>query len=316
MSRVSVVSVSERRFPRSLIEFQGRFATEGACAEYLFERRWPEGFVCPGCGRGRAWLLHTKAFTYECADCGRQTSVTAGTIMHASKLPLTIWFWAAFLMATHSNGISALQLQNQLALGSYRTAWMLCAKLRRAMVNPGREPLSGRVEADETIIPFRTKDDPAVLPAGRSAVGKMLVAGAVEIDGGRPRRARLKVIESFGKPELQAFVLGAVAPHTQLVTDNWPSYQDLAGVRHNAITLGPMAAHVALPWIHRLFSNLKRWGLGVYHGLRKTNLQHYLGEFVFRFTRRRTRHAAFDTLLGIGTRTAPAPYHVLIRKAA
>jgi hypothetical protein len=144
----------------------------------------------------------------------------------------------------------------------------------------------------------------------------MLVAGAVEIDGGKPRRARLKVIEGFGKPELQAFVLGAVAPQTWLVTDDWPSYQDPPGVRHNPITLGPMAAHVALPWIHRLFSNLKRWGLGVYHGLRKTNLQHYLDEFVFRFNRRRTRHAAFETLLGIGARTVPTPYRLLIRKDA
>jgi hypothetical protein len=214
--------------------------------------------------------LKPKAFTYECADCRRQASVTAGTILHASKLPLTVWFWAAFLMATHSNGISALQLQNQLGLGSYRTAWMLCAKLRRAMVSPAREPLSGVVEADETIIAFRTKNDPVVIPAGRSGVGKMLVAGAVEIDGGKPRRARLQVIEGFGKQELHAFVLGAVAPQTWLVTDDWPSYQDLPSVRHNAITLGPLAAHIALPWIHRLFSNLKRWGLGVYHGLRKT----------------------------------------------
>jgi predicted RNA-binding Zn-ribbon protein involved in translation (DUF1610 family) len=245
------VSGSEGRFPKSLLEFQGRFATEDACAAHLFERRWPEGFVCPGCGGGRAWLLKTKAFTYECADCGRQTSVTAGTIMHASKLPLTMWFWAAFLMSTHANGISALQLQSQLGLGSYRTAWMLAAKLRRAMVNPERAPLGGRVEADETIIPFRTKNDPVVVPAGRSGVGKMLVAGAVEIDGGKPRRARLKVIEGFGKPELQAFVRGAVAPQTQLVTDDWPSYHNLPGVRHDAITLGPMAAHIALPWIHR-----------------------------------------------------------------
>src|SRR5271155_3596864 len=122
------MSGSEGRFPKSLIEFQGRFASESACADYLFERRWPGGFVCPA--------------------CGRQTSVTAGTIMHASKLSLTKWFWAAFLMATHSNGISALQLQSQLGLGSYRTAWMLCAKLRRAMVNPEREPLCGVVEAD------------------------------------------------------------------------------------------------------------------------------------------------------------------------
>jgi predicted RNA-binding Zn-ribbon protein involved in translation (DUF1610 family) len=310
------VSAADGGFPRSLIEFQSRFATEAACAQYLFERRWPQGFVCPACGGGRAWLLKTNAFTYECADCGRQTSVTAGTIMHASKLPLTMWFWAAFLMATHSNGISALQLQNQLGLGSYRTAWMLCAKLRRAMVNPEREPLSGLVEADETSIPFHTKDDPVVVPAGRSGVGKMLVAGAVEIVGGTPRRARLKVIEGFAKPDLHAFVLGAVAPQTRLVTDDWPAYHDIPDVRHNAITVGPMAAHIALPWIHRLFSNLKRWGLGVYHGLRKANLQHYLDEFVFRFNRRRTRHAAFDTLLGIGTRTAPAPYYVLIRKAA
>jgi hypothetical protein len=181
---------------------------------------------------------------------------------------------------------------------------------------PRARAVSGLVEADETIIPFRTKDDPVVLPAGRSGVGKILVAGAVEIDGGRPRRARLKVIAGFGKPELHSFVLGAVAPQSRLVTDDWSSYRDLPEVRHNAITLGPMAAHVALPWIHRLFSNLKRWGLGVYHGLRKTNLQHDLDEFVFRFNRRRTRHAAFDTLLGIGARTAPAPYRVLIRKAA
>lgn len=103
------MSGSEGRFPKSLIEFQGRFASEIACADYLFERGGPGGFVCPGCGDGRAWLLKTKAFTYECAGCGRQTSVTAGTIMHASKLSLTKWFWAAFLMATHSNGISALQ---------------------------------------------------------------------------------------------------------------------------------------------------------------------------------------------------------------
>jgi hypothetical protein len=310
------MSGSEGRFPRSLIEFQVRFESEAACAKYLFERRWPDGFVCPVCGGGRAWSLKTKPFTYQCAACGRQTSVTAGTIMHASKLALTTWFWAAFLMATHSNGISALQLQSQLGLGSYRTAWMLCAKLRRAMVDPDREPLCGLVEADETLIPFRTKNDPIVVPAGRSGVGKMLVAGAVEVDGGIPRRARLKVIEGFGKTPIHAFVLGAVAPATRLVTDDWPSYRDIPEIKHKAITVGPMAAHIVLPWTHRLFSNLKRWGLGVYHGLRRANLQHYLDEFVFRFNRRRTRHAAFDTLLRIGARAAPTPYHVLIRKTA
>src|SRR4051812_38571547 len=87
-------------FPRSLIEFQQRFGDEAACAQYLVAARWPDGFVCPRCGGGKAWRLETKAWTYECARCGRQTSVTAGTIMHHSKLPLTAWFWAAYLMAT------------------------------------------------------------------------------------------------------------------------------------------------------------------------------------------------------------------------
>ena len=82
--------------------------------------RWPDGFVCPACGHEKGWALRRKAHTFECAGCRRQTSVTAGTIQHASKLPLTVWFWAAYLMATHSNGISALQLQKQLGIGSYR----------------------------------------------------------------------------------------------------------------------------------------------------------------------------------------------------
>jgi predicted RNA-binding Zn-ribbon protein involved in translation (DUF1610 family) len=103
------------RYPTSLIEFQAAFGTEAACAAYLAEQRWPNGFVCPACGSLRAWTLKTKAHTYECADCGRQTSVTAGTILHDSKLPLTTWFLAAFLMATHSNGLSARQLQSMLA---------------------------------------------------------------------------------------------------------------------------------------------------------------------------------------------------------
>jgi predicted RNA-binding Zn-ribbon protein involved in translation (DUF1610 family) len=155
-------------FPRSLIEFQRRFGDEAACAQYLAAARWPDGFVCPGCGGGKAWRLQTKAWTYECASCGRQTSVTAGTIMHHSKLPLTAWFWAAYLMATHSNGISALQLQRQLAFGSYKTAWLICAKLRCSMRAPGRSPWAGLVEVDETEIACRSKNDPVTGGGGRT----------------------------------------------------------------------------------------------------------------------------------------------------
>src|SRR5467141_100885 len=131
-----------------------------ACAQYLAAARWPDGFVCPGCGGGKAWRLETKAWTYECASCRRQTSVTAGTIMHHSKLPLTIWFWAAYLMATHSNGISALQLQRQLSLASYKTAGRRCARLRVSMLAPGGSRLAGLLECDETEIACRDKNNP------------------------------------------------------------------------------------------------------------------------------------------------------------
>src|SRR3954464_13974918 len=178
------------RYPTSLIEFQAEFGTEAACAAYLVELRWPNGFVCPACGSLRAWTLKTKAHTYECAACGRQTSVTAGTILHDSKLALTIWFLAAFLIATHSNGLSARQLQSMLGLGSYRTAWMLAGKLRRAMVDPQRAPLSRLIEADESTLPLRAKDDPPGGGGGRSLEGRMAIAGAVEISESLPSRTR------------------------------------------------------------------------------------------------------------------------------
>lgn len=204
-------------FPRSLIEFQKRFSDEAECAAYLREARWPDGFVCPACGGVRGWGLATKAWTHECAACHKQTSVTAGTVMHGSKLPMTVWFWAAYLMATHSNGISALQLQKQLGLGSYRTAWMLCAKLRRAMVAPGRDPLSGLVEVDETNLPCRSRNEPLGGGGGRSHQGKILIAGAIEVGAVEvqekgPGRIRLSVIEDFSADSLHGFLRAAVAP--------------------------------------------------------------------------------------------------------
>ena len=111
--------------------------------------------------------------------------------MHRSHLPLKVWFTAAWLVATHRNGMSARQLWQQLGLGSYKSAWLLVRKLRRAMVDPEREPLAGLVEVDEPSLPFRAGDTPA--RPGRSHEGKLLLAGAVEIEGRGPGRIRLAV---------------------------------------------------------------------------------------------------------------------------
>ncbi|MDE2013074.1 MAG: IS1595 family transposase [Alphaproteobacteria bacterium] len=299
-------------FPRSLLEFQRRFPDESACAAYLVAARWPDGFICPDCGGLRACLLTTKAHTYQCSACHKQTSVTAGTVMHGSKLSLTAWFWAAYLMATHSNGISARQLWRQLGLGSYKSAWLLCAKLRRAMVNPQRDLLAGLIEVDETQISYRTKDDPPAGGGGRSAEGKLQVAAAVEIQGKGPGRVRLAVIKDASATSLRVFLKASVADGATIKTDGWSGYPGAPGLTHEPHVVGNMAAHIVLPWVHRIFSNLKTWALGVYHGLRKQHLQAYLDEFVFRFNRRRTPHAAFRTLLGIGLAIKPVTYKMLI----
>ena len=303
-------------FPRSLPAFQRRFPDEAACADYLAAARWPDGFRCPACGAARAWRLATKPFTWECADCRRQTSVTAGTVMHGAKLDLTVWLWAAYLMATHSNGISAVQLRSQLGIASYKTAWLLCAKLRRAMVDPDRNPLTGMVEVDETTIPFRTKQDPVTGGGGRSARGKMAVIAAVEIVDDGPGRLRLAPIADYSAASVRAFTAANVACGATLRTDGWAAYPGSPTVNHDRRAVGAMAAHLVLPWIHRVFANLKRWALGVYHGLRRKHLQSYLDEFVFRFNRRRTRHAAFRSLLGVGVRMTPVTYKMLIMPEA
>jgi hypothetical protein len=233
--------------PRSLPEFEARFPSDAACARWLMAKRWPQGFRCPACGHARAWELSRGLIVLQCAACARQVSVTAGTVLHRSHLPLRTWFLAAWLMATHKNGISARQLGLQLGLGSYKTAWLLVQKLRRAMVAPDREPLAGLVEVDETTIPFRRKDEPVLVKPGRSDQGKLLVAGAVEIKGKAPGRARLTVITDYSAATLGAFVAANIATGSTVVSDGWSGYAKLGNVKHDPKIVGPMAAHVVLP---------------------------------------------------------------------
>jgi len=234
----------------------------------------------------------------------------AGTVMHASHLPLRTWFLAAHIMTSHSNGMSALQLQAQLGLGSYKTAWLLLQKLRRAMVNPDRNALQKLVEIDETEMPFRSRHDPDDRPkGGRSPVGKMFVVGAVELsEDGQPRRIRMEHIPDGSSKTLHGFIGRAVEPGAHLVTDGWLGYEHPPMNTHEARIVTGSKAHEVLHWVHRVFSNLKRWAKGTFHGFRRRHLQRYLDEFVFRWNRRRHLHGAFDTLLGIGVGLAPATY--------
>lgn len=299
-------------FPKTLREFQSKFATEEACQQYLALCRWPDGFACPRCGNRRAYEL-VESRRWQCTACRHQVSLTAGTILHNTKTPLTVWFWAAYLMTTDKRGVSALLLQRQLALRRYETAWMMLHKFRRAMVNSAREPLRGEVEVDDTWV----GGTQAGLRGSRQLKGRKaaLVLAAVEKRGRATGRARMAVIPDFKGATLLAFLKQNVEPGSTVYTDGLKSFTGLgeAGFKHVSRTQplpGELrkGAKSVVPLADRAIGNLQQWLIGTYHGVSREQLQVYLDEFVFRHNRRRLPMAAFQTLLGLGTGRKPTHY--------
>ena len=240
------------------MEFQQRFATEDDCREYLFASRWPEGFVCPGCGGGRAGG-ETRRHLWVCTACGHQTSVTAGTVMHGTRTPLRAWFWAAYLVATHHPGISAKQLQRQLGLSRYETAWLILQKLRRAMIAPERTLLTQDVELDE----FYLGGHEEGLKGGRQRGKKALCGVAIEVRGQGSGRLRLAVLPDASGPALLAFTQATTAPGAIVRTDGLAVLQD---TRQARLRPSPSPAEqrrggrsAAAARAHRAISNLKAW---------------------------------------------------------
>jgi ribosomal protein L37AE/L43A/transposase-like protein len=302
-------------FPGSIVEFQRRFADEDACRTYLFDSRWPDGFVCRACGADAIGALQARN-VWQCKACGKQTSVTAGTVMHATRTPLTLWFWAAYLVATHTPGMSAVQLQRQLGIKRYETAWLILHKLRRAMVAPERELLCGPVEVDEALIGGR---HPGRL-GGRQRDRKTVVGVAVEARGAGSGRLRLAVLPDASGGSLTDFVAATVTPGATVDTDGWPGYAGLRRAGYDHIINKQRERfpdhQFVLPRAHRAISNLKTWLQGTHRGVSPDHLQVYLDEFVFRHNRRRTPLAAFQTLLGLGSLHAPTTYQQITDHAA
>lgn len=277
-----------RRFPRTLLEFEHWFRTEETCRAYLFHIRWPEGFVCPRCSHRQAW--QTSRGLWQCGKCGKDVSVTAGTIFSHSKVPLRVWFRAIWWVTNQKNGVSALGLQRTLGLGSYETAWALLHKLRRAMVRPGREQLSGKVEVDETIIGGKRRTKQGRKPG--NYLDKAMVVVAVEVRGKNIGRIRLQQVSEPSQEKLRRFVKTMVAPGSELITDGSWGYYGLAeqGFGHQPTVTHDKGREIyqfVLPRVHRVASLLKRWLLGTHQGrVSRKQLDYYLDEFTFRFNRR------------------------------
>jgi hypothetical protein len=258
--------------------------------------------------------MHRRRLVWQCKSCGAQTSVTAGTVMHDTRQPLWLWFWAAYLVATHHPGISAVQLQRQLGIGRHETAWMMLHKLRRAMVAPEREPLTGEIEADEFFLGGVEEG----LEGGRQRGRKTLVGMAIEVRGRGSGRLRLQVLTDASGDSLGAFVIATTATGAIVHTDGWSGYRGLAklGYEHRPRSQRAEPGEQLLPRAHRAVSNLKAWLHGTHRWASPEHLPAYLDEFVFRHNRRGTPHAAFQTLLGLSARHEPATYRQIIDHAA
>lgn len=282
------------------MEFEKRFSTEGDCLEYLCDMRWPDGFVCPQCGSKSAWLTNRDLF--HCRQCGAQNSVTAGSILHRTRKPLVLWFRAMWHITGQKYGANALGLQRVLDLGSYHTAWEWLHKLRRAMVRPGRDLLSGTVEVDETYVGGKKSGK-----RGRGAAGKALVGIAVEDKGGEGiGRIRLIHLEDASSDKLTPFVQGVVQPGSTIRTDDWAGYSRLSEVGFSHAVLSSKE----LKLVHLIATLLKRWLLGTYQGaVRPSHLAYYLDEFTFRFNRRTSasRGKLFYRLVQQAMMVDPAP---------
>ena len=297
-------------YPRTVVELERRFSTEQACREYLVALRWPEGFSCPRCGNRKAWPMERGLWL--CQRCRHRVSITAGTVLQDSHLPLTTWLRAMWHVTSQKNGVSALGLQRVLGLGSYKTAWALLHKLRRAMVRPGRDRLSGVVEVDET---YWGGNEEGVV--GRLTEDKALLIVAAQADGRGIGRIRMRRIPDLTKVSLHGFIAKSVQPGSTICTDGLNAYLGLKGYTHDRHVQREQAAgEYLLPRVHRVVSLLKRWLMGTHQGaVGHEHLDDYLNEFTFRFNRRKSasRGKLFYRLVQQAVQVAPAPFDTLTK---
>jgi transposase-like protein len=281
----------------SILEFQPRFATEKDCARFLFEKRWPNGWVCPRCGATKCYPIRGRKL-FECANCRYQISVTAGTVLHGTRTPLRLWFLAIFFMMTDKRGISSVWLGKQLGI-SQKQAWIMLHKLRKAMaVRNGLYKLDGLVELDESF--FGAPKEGGC--RGRSTAKKKVLVGLSLKDGGKPLHISLRVVPRIDRAHLEPAIEEMAALGATIKTDGLRSYLTLSrkGYQHERIITKESDILEELRWLHVAVSNAKALIGGTHHGLGRSDgkhLQAYLDEFAYRFNRRYRPDTIFDRCL-------------------
>ena len=307
--------VAGQDYPRTYQQFLEWFADDEACRRYLLRCRWPNGFVCPRCGKkAEAW---TTARGYlHCRVCGGEISATAGTIFERTRIPLRTWFSTMWFVTSQKDGASALGLKRVLGWGSYQTAWTWLHKLRRAMVRPGRDRLWGRIEVDETYVGGSKTGG----KRGRGCERKEIVLIAVEVHSPKGfGRVRMRRVPDLSGASLVPFVCDVAEAGSEILTDGWGGYNRVSncGYKHDRVVLSDTGdpAHVSMPGVHRIAALVKRWLLSTPQGaVSGKHLEYYLDEYMFRFNRRtsRLRGLLFYRLMEQAAATSPSPYRQIV----
>jgi len=297
----------------SFQDFLKEYGTEEQCEQALERWRWPAGFICPSCGGQHAPVrLRTRAIL-QCHHCHHQASLTAGTLFEATKLPLTTWFLAMFLLTQQKNGISALALKRHLGV-SYLTAWRVKHKLLQVMKErDDQTPLSGVIEVDDA---YWGGERHGAKP-GRGSPNKVpFIAALACNEEGHPIRLCLGKVAGFRKTEVERFAKRHFDPNAIVLSDGLACFTGIAsaGFEHQIVVTGGGYRSMAIPefqWLNTVLGNVKNSLHGSYHHLSGKHLPRYLGEFCYRFNRRFDLAAMLPRLGWAAVRTPPMPHRLL-----
>ena len=296
----------------SLPDFLACYGTEEQCRKKLFNLRWPKGFVCPECGHDIHCVIHTRQL-YQCHRCHTQTSLTSGTIFASTKLPLTRWFLAIYLLTQRKNSMSALQLKREIGV-SYNTAWKMKHKLMQVMLERQKdEILTGRIEIDDAYIGGERAGK-----RGRGAHHKAPFIAVVQTEGKehRPQRIQLRVVKGFRSIEIERYAKTNLVPGCHVVSDGLACFKAVEKARcsHESIVSAggrKGVEHPSFKWVNTTLGNVKNAITGTLHSISLNHVPRYLAEFEYRFNRRYQLGDMIERLTYVGLRTPPMPYHLL-----
>jgi len=314
-SGAMVMPINRVQFQRgmSIPEFMGRYGTEAQCADELRRLRWPDGFVCPRCQASAHCLTRHEGRTlYQCRDCRLQTSLTAGTMMDSTKLPLRTWFLAIYLISQAKTGLSALALMREIGV-NYRSAWLMHQKIMRAMADSdGAVPLRGEVLVDDA---YLGGEMPGV--GGRGSPNKTPFIAAVSVsEKGHPLRVKMSPVPAFSTKAVKDWALANLVPGTSVLSDGLSCFAGVidAGCAHSYIVVGQRKPREvpALQWVNTVLGNLKTAINGAHKAFKFGKYaSQYLGAFAYRFNHRFDLRAMVRMLIGDCVLARPVPQRVI-----